>query len=98
MARFALLVTIRVRPEAVEEFRAAVLAAAAAAEREEPGCLRFDVAQDEADPATFVLLEVYAEAAALEHHQGTPHFLAFQRDAGHLVLAKTRQRLVLHGG
>jgi quinol monooxygenase YgiN len=96
MSRFALLVTLRVRPDAVDEFRARILAAAAAAEREEPGCLRFEVAQDEDEPATFVLFEVYVDAAALEHHHGTPHFLGFQREAGHLVLEKTRRRLELH--
>lgn len=95
MARFALLVTIRVRPEAVDAFRAAILAAAVTAEREEPGCLRFEVAQDESDPATFVLFEVYVDAAALAHHHTTAHFLAFQREMGPHVLEKTRQRLHL---
>lgn len=98
MTRFALLVTLRVRPEAVETFRTAILAAAATAVRAEPGCLRFEVAQDEYDPALFVLFEVYVDAAALAHHHTTPHFLAFQRDTGPLVLEKTRQRLNLQGG
>jgi autoinducer 2-degrading protein len=98
MTRFALLVTIRVRPDAVEDFRARILAAAATAEREEPGCLRFEVAQDESEPATFVLIEVYTDAAALAHHHATPHFLRFQEETRDVVLAKTRQRLVLHGG
>ena len=98
MTRFALLVTLRVQPDAVAEFRTKILAAAAAAEREEEHCLRFEVAQDEEDPATFVLFEVYTDAAALEHHHTTPHFLGSQREAGHLVLEKTRRRLTLHGG
>jgi len=95
MSRFALLVTIRVQPRSASEFRTRILAAAASAVREEPDCLRFEVAQDEQDPATFVLFEVYRNAAALEHHHGTPHFLAFQREAGGLVLEKTRRRLNL---
>jgi autoinducer 2-degrading protein len=98
MTRFALLVTLRVRPDAAADFRQKLLAAAAAATREEPDCLRFEVAQDEADPATFVLFEVYTDAAALAHHHTTPHFLRFQEETRDVVLAKTRQRLVLHGG
>src|SRR5690606_24588817 len=72
MARFALLVTLRVRSDAVDAFRARILAAAEAAVREEEHCLRFEVAQDEEDPATFVLFEVYTDAAALAHHHTTP--------------------------
>lgn len=96
MTRFALMVTLRVRPDSVDAFRERILAAAEAAVREEEHCLRFEVAQDEEDPATFVLYEVYTDAAALAHHHTTPHFLAFQREAGPLVLEKTRRRLVLH--
>jgi quinol monooxygenase YgiN len=97
MTRFALLVTLRVRPDAVAEFRAKMLAAAAAAVREEEHCLGFEVAQDEEDPSTFVLFEVYTDAEGLAYHHTTPHFLAFQRECGHLVLEKNRRRLTLHG-
>jgi len=53
------------------------------------------VAQDEEDPLAFVLFEVYTDAAALTHHHATPHFLAFQREAGHLIADKARRRLTL---
>lgn len=95
MPRFALLVTIRVRPDAVDEFAAAIRTAAETAVREEEHCLRFEVAQDEADPALFVLFEVYTDAAALAHHHTTPHFLAFQEVARAMIVEKTRQRLTL---
>jgi quinol monooxygenase YgiN len=95
MPRFAQRVNLRVEPGAIDAFRTRLLAAAAAAVREEPDSLRFEVAQDEEDPARFVLFEVYTDAAGLEHHHTTPHFLAFQREAGPLVLEKTRRRLTL---
>mgnify|MGYP003579416552 CR=1 FL=1 len=95
--RFALLVTIRTRPGAAEEFLAAIREAAATAVREEAGCLRFEVARDREDPDVFVLFEVYVDAAALAVHHASPHFLAFQRRAGDLVLEKTRRRLDLDG-
>ena len=93
--RFALLVHLRVTPEALPEFRDRILAAAAAAVREEPDCHRFDVAQHADDPTRFVLFEVYTDAAALEHHHSTPHFLAFHEYAGPHVLEKERQPLDL---
>jgi len=96
MTRFALLVTIQVRPEHVDAFREGILEAAAAAVREEPECHRFDVAQDEEDPATFVLFEVYTNADALAHHHTTPHFLEFAQRSKDWVADKSRRRLVLH--
>lgn len=96
MTRFALLVTIRTRPGAADLFLNRIRAAAEAAVREEEGCLRFDVARDEGDPDVFVLFEVYADAGALEVHHATPHFLAFQAQAGDLVVEKTRRRLTLY--
>jgi quinol monooxygenase YgiN len=97
MTRFALLVTVRVHAESVDEFRTGIRAAAAEAVRAEPDCLRFEVAQDEEDPTTFVLFEVYTDAAALEHHHTTPHFLGFVQTSGHMIAEKSRRRLVLHG-
>ncbi len=92
---FALLVTVRVAADDVAAFRDAITRAAAAALAREPDCHRFDVAQDEADPATFVLFEVYSDAEALAVHHRSEHFLAFQRETSSMVVDKTRQRLNL---
>jgi quinol monooxygenase YgiN len=97
MNRFALLVTVRVHPGRAEDFLLRIREAAAAAVREEPHCLSFEVAQDEADPDLFVLFEVYTDAAALAHHHTTPHFLTFQAQAGPWIAEKTRRRLTLFG-
>ena len=51
----------RVRPERVGDFLAATLVNARAS-LAEPGVLRFDVIQDQADPAHVVLVEVYRDA------------------------------------
>ena len=44
----------------------------------EPGVLRFDVIQDEADPAHVVLVEVYRDAEASAAHKLTPHYAAWR--------------------
>ncbi|MBB3355219.1 quinol monooxygenase YgiN [Rhizobium sp. BK049] len=42
--------------------------------RAEPGNLRWDVCQDQADPTRFVLDELYTDKAAIAAHRETPHF------------------------
>ena len=40
--------------------------------RDEPGCLRFDVLQDNADPDHFFFYEVYRDEAAFQAHAQAP--------------------------
>jgi len=81
-------VHVRVRPGQVEEFLAATLVNARAS-LAEPGVLRFDVIQDEADPAHVVLVEVYRDADAPAAHKLTPHYAAW-RDAVAGMMAEPR--------
>lgn len=74
---FVLCVRVQVKPEHVEDFRAAILENARAT-RGEPGNLRFDVLQEEADPRRFFLYEVYRTPEDFPAHQETPHYLAFK--------------------
>ena len=69
-----LQVTVQVKPEHVAEFLAVVRHNAEHSERDEPGCLRFDVIQDRDDPNRFYYYEVYRDEAALPAHRETPHF------------------------
>ena len=78
----------RVRPDRVADFLAATLANARAS-LAEPGVLRFDVIQDQADPAHVVLVEVYREADAPAAHKLTPHYAAW-RDAVAEMMAEPR--------
>ena len=81
-------VHVPVRPGQVEEFLAATLTNARAS-LAEPGVLRFDVIQDEADPAHVVLVEVYRDADASAAHKLTPHYAAW-RDAVAEMMAEPR--------
>jgi len=67
-------VTIQVTPEHVAEFLEVVRYDAEHSERDEPGCLRFDVIQDRGDANRFYFYEVYRDEAALAAHRETPHF------------------------
>jgi autoinducer 2-degrading protein len=67
-------VTIQVKSEHVSEFLEVVRYDAEHSEKDEPGCLRFDVIQDRDDRNRFYFYEVYRDEAALEAHRQTPHF------------------------
>ena len=81
-------VHVRVRPGQAGEFLAATLVNARAS-LAEPGVLRFDVIQDEADAAHVVLVEVYRDADASAAHKLTPHYAAW-RDAVAEMMAEPR--------
>lgn len=67
------LVHVRVLTEAIEMFKAATKANAAAS-RCEPGIARFDVIQQNEDPTRFVLIEVYRTPDAAAAHKETEHY------------------------
>ena len=76
---FAIFVTIDVRPEHVEEFAEASLGDARGSVRDEPGCFRFDINQDEEVPSRFYLYEVYRDEDAFQAHLEAPHFLEWRQ-------------------
>lgn len=81
---YVVLAELRARPERAVELDA-LMTRHAAASREEPGCLVFDVCRDPADPRAFVLYEVYTDEAAYQAHRGTAHYERFTREAPALV-------------
>ena len=70
----ALVVTIQIKPEFRERFMEAMLDDARGSIKNEPGCLRFDVVQDQEDPNKIHLYEVYVDDAAIEAHRQAPHY------------------------
>ena len=73
----ALIVEAKVQPGKREAFLAAIIDDAVHSEADEPGCHRFDVLQSTEDPDTFYFYEIYTDAAAIDAHVETPHFLRF---------------------
>jgi rfaE bifunctional protein nucleotidyltransferase chain/domain len=77
MSTIHVLVHVHVRPGRVEEF-GRLARAHAACSRLEPGCLGFAVLHDADDPCRFALREEFRDAAALDAHRRTPHYLRWQ--------------------
>ncbi len=81
-------VHVHVEPARVEDFLAATQVNARAS-LAEPGVLRFDVIQDQADPAHVVLVEVYRDEEASAAHKQTAHYATW-RDAVAEMMAQPR--------
>lgn len=70
-------VDVAVVPEHLDDFLDATRRNAAAS-RQEPGVLRFDVVQDRDDPTHVVLVEVYADEDAPGAHKQTEHYATWR--------------------
>jgi (4S)-4-hydroxy-5-phosphonooxypentane-2,3-dione isomerase len=79
----------RIRAGQVKDFLAATDINARASVNE-PGVLRFDVIQDQADPAHVVLVEVYRDEEASAAHKQTAHYATW-RDTVAEMMAQPRE-------
>ena len=81
----ALWVKVRIKPAMREKFLKAIEEDALGSERDEAGCLRFNVLQDTADANVYYFFEVYQDQAALEAHRTMPHYAVWQAAADTLA-------------
>lgn len=77
----AMLVKVRIKPEMRQRFLHAIEVDALGSERDEPGCLRFNVLQDAEDENVYYFYEVYKDQAALEAHRAAPHYAVWRAAA-----------------
>jgi autoinducer 2-degrading protein len=77
----SLVVKIRIKPEHRQHFLEAIEVDALGSENDEPGCLRFNVLQDEADENVYYFYEVYKDEAAVEAHRAAPHYAVWREAA-----------------
>src|SRR5438552_6782380 len=83
---FALVVSLRVKPDMRDRFLAAAQDDSTCSVRDEPGCLRFDVLQDNADPDHFFFYEVYQDEVAFQAHGQAPHFARWRAGAAEVLV------------
>jgi quinol monooxygenase YgiN len=86
---FVLQVSIRIKPDNVDAFMKKLDENARNA-RKEPGCKQFEVLVDPKDKTRIMLYEVYADEAAFETHQQTPHFKKYVAEAVPLLADRAR--------
>jgi autoinducer 2-degrading protein len=77
----AMWVKVRVKPDARDRFLKAIEVDALGSERDESGCMRFNVLQDARDQNVYYFYEVYRDEAALEAHRAAPHYAVWRAAA-----------------
>src|ERR1700675_1151121 len=73
----AIWVKVKIKPEQRQRFLKAIEVYALGSERDEAGCLRFNVLQDAEDQNVYYFYEVYKDQAALEAHRAPAHDAAW---------------------
>ncbi|MBA5690662.1 putative quinol monooxygenase [Rugamonas apoptosis] len=82
----ALMVSLDVYPERLEQFLSAIQENAERTFNDEPGCSYFDVTQDLKNPTHFVFYELYEDDAAIQAHRAAPHFAQWRQAADQCVV------------
>lgn len=82
-------VSVRVKADQVEAFKAATIDNARHSLRE-PGIARFDVAQERDDPTRFVLVEVYRTPDAPARHKETEHYKRWRETVADMMAEDRR--------
>jgi (4S)-4-hydroxy-5-phosphonooxypentane-2,3-dione isomerase len=86
------LVTVKVKPEHVDEFIEATRKNHEGAVKE-PGCKLFEICQSPEDPCSFVFYEAYTSQEAVVAHKATAHYAAWRKVADP-IMAETRRGVV----
>ena len=77
---YVIIAPIDIKAGSKDQFIKGIIDDAKGSVNDEPGCLRFDVIQDAAEPNRIWLYEVYKDEDAFQAHTKAPHYLKF-RDA-----------------
>ena len=85
MTVYAIWVTVKIKPERREQFLSVIEDDSICSVRDEPGCVRFDVLQEQSDPDTYHFYEVYHDEAAFQAHMKTPHLERWRAAAAECV-------------
>jgi len=96
MERFAIVVTIKLKPGSAETFKPLILENAAAAVRDEPDCHLFHVLQSNEDVDTFLFYEIYTEEASLDNHRQQPHYKKFAEATKDLIESREIRMVTVH--
>lgn len=78
---------LKVRPERSAAFEAAFRQFQQTVRQSEPGVVYFGLHRSQSDPARYTVMEQYHDAAALEAHRNTPHYLAIPATFGEFMAA-----------
>jgi quinol monooxygenase YgiN len=84
-------VFVHTKPDKVEDLKEVTLKNARNS-IQEPGILRFDILQQEDDPASFLLVEMYRNSDAIAKHKETIHYAEW-RDTAEPLMFEPRKKI-----
>jgi quinol monooxygenase YgiN len=83
-----MIVKIALKPDSDTAFEHAFAAQAAAVRSHEPGNRLYDLFRSRARPATYMLVEIYDDEAAVSFHRASPHLAAHLAKTAPLVFGE----------
>jgi len=86
---FVVCVEFEIMPRHLDDFLVAMRKNAEQSHALEAGCQQFDVCQDQQNPNTIFLYEIYDDAAAFEAHKAAPHYHEFNEAINVMVVRKS---------
>ena len=86
---FVVCVEFEIIPRHLDDFLLAMRKNAAQSHALEAGCQQFDVCQDQQNPNTIFLYEIYDDEAAFEAHKAAPHYHEFNHSIDGMVVKKS---------
>ena len=87
------LVQLQVRADLLDEFKTAILKNAELSVQRDPGCVRFDVLQQQDDLTRWFFYEVYEKEQAWVDHRASAHFLAFKEIGDRAIMTREVTKL-----
>lgn len=87
MSEITVVAKIVARPDSVERLKAELLKLVVPT-RQESGCLKYDLHQDNQDPALFIFYETWESAECLEKHINSDHYKVYAGAAADLIRDK----------
>ncbi|GAA1954943.1 putative quinol monooxygenase [Kitasatospora viridis] len=91
--RVQVIAELRPRADRLAEFRVQAEAMAVAS-RDEPGCLSYELYVDPADQARWLVVEEWADRAALDAHLAAPHLAEALARTAELLTGEPRLKIL----
>lgn len=92
----ALIVSLEVHTEKLDQFLAAIKENATRTFNDEEGCRYFDVTQNKDKPTHFMFYELYDDEAAIAAHRAAPHFAEWRKAADVCVVKGSQVNTFCH--
>lgn len=92
MSELTVVAKVVARQESAEDVKKELLKMIAPT-RNEKGCIKYDLHQDNQDPAQFVFYETWESAACLENHMSTDHYKNYVSSVANLIKEKVVNKM-----